>query len=195
MNTPQLLRRWWFYTIALVVAVAIVFTVFSSGDDADTTLKDFTDFASDGQVTSIQVSRDDRKIEYQLEGSEETYETRKEARVPLRELLLDASVTEEQIDRINMEFGATDSGLEWVGLLLNFLPIIVILAILFLFLRRGALRAKGVEIPYDPVCKTGVDSRRSAGTSTFQFVTYHFCSREHKADFDRDPPKYLLIDA
>src|SRR3990172_6097830 len=127
MRTPQLLRRWWIIPIGLVVAVAIVFTVFSSGSGVDTSLRDFTDFVRAGQVTSIRVSPDDRTIEFTLESSEETYETRKEARVPLRDLLRDAGVTEDEINRIAIEFGNGDSGWQRVSLLFGFLPIIFML--------------------------------------------------------------------
>jgi len=198
MKTPQLLRRWWIYPIGLVVAVGIVFTVFSSGNDTDTSLRDFTDFVRAGQVTSIRVSRDDRRIEYTLEGSEETYETRKEARVPLRDVLVDAGVTEDEIDQIDVEFGAADSDLQWVSLILNFLPIIIILGIVLFFFRMAMnpqkLRAQmlGLVTNVDPVCGMTVNPGSSAGTSTFQGIAYYFCSAQQKEQFDADPVKHLL---
>jgi YHS domain-containing protein len=44
----------------------------------------------------------------------------------------------------------------------------------------------------DPVCGRKVSSGESAGSSTFQNITYRFCSPEHKQEFDSDPVKYLL---
>lgn len=187
-----LLKKWWIYPIILVSAILVVFTVFSSGGGTETTVEQFTEYARAGQVTTIRVARNDRDIEYELRGSDQTYETTKERLVSLREVLSDAGVGEDELSRIDIYYGGS-SGSPWLGLFINFLPIIIIFGILFTFLRKGAFRAKGVELPYDPVCKTGVDSRQSAGTSTFQLVTYNFCSRQHKAEFDGDPARYLLL--
>lgn len=166
----SLFRRWWIYPIVAIVGVLIVFTVFSTGDGTDTSLRDFTDFVRAGQVTSIRVSRDDRRIEYTLEASDVTYETRKEARVPLRDLLRDAGVSEGEIDRIDIEFGASDSDLQWISLILNFLPIIIILGIVLFFLRIAMnpqkLRAQmfGLVTNADPVCGKSVNPGSGAGT-------------------------------
>ena len=45
---------------------------------------------------------------------------------------------------------------------------------------------------YDPVCGMEVDPKEAAGKSTFQNVTYYFCSQRCKEDFDANPVKYLL---
>ncbi len=45
---------------------------------------------------------------------------------------------------------------------------------------------------YDPVCGMDVDPKEAAGKSSFQGVTYYFCSVRCKEDFDADPVKYLL---
>jgi YHS domain-containing protein len=190
----SLLKKWWVWPIILVVLVVVLLTVFMNSSDNETTLDDFTAYAQDGQVTTIRVSRNERDIEYELRGVDGTFETTKERQVPLNELLTEAGVSDEQISDIDIYYGET-SGSPWIGLFISFLPVIIILGILIFFLTRsGAHRAKGVELPYDPVCKAGVDARRSAGSSTFQLVTYHFCSREHKAEFDQNPTKFLLID-
>jgi YHS domain-containing protein len=189
----SLLKKWWVWPIILVVLVVVLLTVFMNSSDNETTLDDFTAYAQDGQVTTIRVSHNERDIEYELRGVDGTFETTKERQVPLNELLTEAGVSDDQISDIDIYYGES-SGSEWIGLLINFLPMIIILGIIVLIMRRATKRAKGVELPYDPVCKVGVDAQRSAGSSTFQLVTYHFCSREHKAEFDQNPAKYLLID-
>lgn len=43
----------------------------------------------------------------------------------------------------------------------------------------------------DPVCGMMVDEKKATGKSEYQGKTYHFCSTHCKAEFDRDPGKYL----
>lgn len=42
----------------------------------------------------------------------------------------------------------------------------------------------------DPVCGMEVDPENAAGSSTYQGVTYYFCSEDCKRQFDADPSKY-----
>jgi len=43
----------------------------------------------------------------------------------------------------------------------------------------------------DPVCGMMVDPKTAAGKSVFQGQTYYFCSTGCKADFDKNPQKYV----
>jgi YHS domain-containing protein len=43
----------------------------------------------------------------------------------------------------------------------------------------------------DPVCGMEVDTERAQLTSEFEGVTYYFCSRGCKLDFDEDPAHFL----
>jgi YHS domain-containing protein len=43
----------------------------------------------------------------------------------------------------------------------------------------------------DPVCKMQVDEKKTKHTSTYQGITYYFCSNMCKQSFDRNPGKYL----
>ena len=43
----------------------------------------------------------------------------------------------------------------------------------------------------DPVCKMEVDQHTALGMSTYQGVTYYFCSPGCKDTFDRDPSRHL----
>jgi YHS domain-containing protein len=42
----------------------------------------------------------------------------------------------------------------------------------------------------DPVCGMIIDPATAAGKSTYNGVTYYFCSLGCKASFDKDPAKY-----
>ena len=85
-----------------------------------------------------------------------------------------------------------------IGLIVSFLPIVIILGIVFFFVRQAQRPEKirsqliGLVTNVDPVCHRSVNPGSAAGTSTFQDITYHFCSAEHKEQFDQDPVKYLL---
>ncbi|HVG08240.1 MAG TPA: YHS domain-containing protein [Thermoanaerobaculia bacterium] len=43
----------------------------------------------------------------------------------------------------------------------------------------------------DPVCGMEVDPATAAGTSLYAGKTYYFCSKDEKAQFDKEPEKYL----
>lgn len=44
----------------------------------------------------------------------------------------------------------------------------------------------------DPVCGMLVDPKQAAGQRTVQGKTYHFCSANCLAKFDKTPERYLL---
>lgn len=43
----------------------------------------------------------------------------------------------------------------------------------------------------DPVCNMVVDPKSAAGKSEYKGKTYYFCSADCKADFDREPERYV----
>ncbi|HEX6099833.1 MAG TPA: YHS domain-containing protein [Thermoanaerobaculia bacterium] len=43
----------------------------------------------------------------------------------------------------------------------------------------------------DPVCDMTIDPARAAGSSTYDGVTYHFCSRGCVTKFDSAPALYV----
>ncbi len=43
----------------------------------------------------------------------------------------------------------------------------------------------------DPVCGMQVDPKRPAATTEYQGRTIYFCSPGCKADFDKNPEKYM----
>jgi P-type Cu+ transporter len=51
--------------------------------------------------------------------------------------------------------------------------------------------ARRMATAIDPVCGMDVDTERAQLTSDYEGVTYYFCSRGCKLDFDEDPARYL----
>ena len=43
----------------------------------------------------------------------------------------------------------------------------------------------------DPVCLMTVDEKKAAATSEYKGVTYYFCARGCKVQFDKNPEKFL----
>jgi len=43
----------------------------------------------------------------------------------------------------------------------------------------------------DPVCDMMVDEKNAKATSEYKGVTYYFCSKHCKIEFDKDPEKYI----
>lgn len=55
----------------------------------------------------------------------------------------------------------------------------------------GAAKA---ELVTDPVCGMKIDPKTAAGKSVYAGKTYYFCSKNEKAEFDKDPETYLRQD-
>ena len=43
----------------------------------------------------------------------------------------------------------------------------------------------------DPVCGMSVDTAAAAATSTYKDITYYFCSKACKEEFDKNPESYV----
>jgi YHS domain-containing protein len=43
----------------------------------------------------------------------------------------------------------------------------------------------------DPVCGMTVDEKKAAATSVYNGVTYYFCAKGCKVQFDKNPEKFL----
>jgi YHS domain-containing protein len=53
----------------------------------------------------------------------------------------------------------------------------------------------GVDTVHDPVCHMDIDPKTAAATSEYKGVTYYFCARGCKLDFDDDPEGVLKAEA
>src|SRR6059036_3740696 len=128
------LRNSFIYLLILVAIVAIVFTVFQGGGSGRVKqeLPEFIQAVKDNKATDIKV--DDTNVTYKLtDDPEHGYKTELEKGDTLRKVLVDANIT----DLPQYEIKDPSPWTNYLGLLINFLPIIIILAIVFFFLRQA----------------------------------------------------------
>src|SRR6266498_2741980 len=128
------LRNSFIYLLILVAIVAIVFTVFqgSGSGRVKQELPDFVAAVKADNATDIKV--DDTNITYKLKDDpDHGYKTELEKGDTLRKVLVDAKIT----DLPQYEIKDPSPWTNYLGLLINFLPIIIILAIVFFFLRQA----------------------------------------------------------
>ena len=187
---PVPLRSPWVWIVIAVAALLIAFMLIPAGsDDAiERPLSEFIEDAKAGRVRSVEI--DDTELDYKLIDSEQEFSTEMEEGDTLREVLQDAGIEPEEFPPIRIK---EDSLLSRIpGLIFTFLPIIVITGVLYFFLRAARGGGAGKTRDVDPVCGKRVGAGDAAGTSTFQDVSYRFCSSECKRQFDADPVGYLL---
>ena len=129
------LRNSFIYLLILVAIVAIVLTIFmNNGDDTvDQSLTDFIAQAKAGDVETVKVDGDELK--YDLVGDDITYKTKMESGDTVRQILQDAGIKPEEFPEIEIPKSSPWGTI--IGLFINFLPVIIIVGILFLFLRQA----------------------------------------------------------
>ncbi len=187
--SASFLRKPWAWILIAVAAVIILFTVLPGGsDNVDRPLTEFIEDAKAERVRSVEI--DDTELDYKLIDSEQEFSTEMEEGDTLREVLQDAGIEPEDFPPIRIKEYSFLSRIP--GLIFTFLPIIFIIGVLYFFLQRA--RAGGVSKTrdIDPVCGKRVGAGDAAGSSTFQDVSYRFCSMECKQRFDANPVSYLL---
>lgn len=188
-------RGWWLWALVTLLVIATFFAVVGSREErAEMALSDFIANARAGIVTDVEVRG--TEITFGLEGDAITYETDMEEGDAVREILQDAGLEPGDPGYPRIEISRTSRLGNIIGILLQFVPILLILGILYYFFRRAQMQLRNLPMggvsETDPVCGMKVSIGESAGSSTFQSVTYRFCSPEHKQEFDSDPVKYLL---
>ena len=129
------LRNSFIYLLILVAIVAIVLTIFMNNGDStqDQTLTQFIAQAKAGEVETVKVDGDELK--YELVGDDITYKTKMESGDTVRQILQDAGIATEEFPAIEIPKSSPWGTI--LGLFINFLPVIIIVGILFLFLRQA----------------------------------------------------------
>jgi YHS domain-containing protein/ATP-dependent Zn protease len=191
----RLFRKWWIYPIGIVLLLLIIFAVFSSdtSEQPDVSTSQFLADIQAGRVERIEVDGGD--VEYTTD-SGVSLTARLERGDSVRDILADAGYEPGSADYPTVI--VNERGFGGLGsLAITFLPVIFIVGILFLLMRSSWQHMRRPPLAmfvlnYDPVCHMPVNPGSAAGSSTFMGTTYHFCSREHKDQFDADPTKYLL---
>src|SRR3972149_6167219 len=128
------LRNSFIYLLILVAIVAIVFTLLPGGSSTvDRPLTEFIAEAKAGNIENVDV--DGTTLKYTLQNEEQTYKAKMEEGDTARQVLQDAGIEPEDFPPIKIKERSFWSNVP--GLLINFLPIIFIVAILFFFLRQA----------------------------------------------------------
>ena len=129
------LRNSFIYLLILVAIVAIVLTIFlNNGDETvDQTLEQFVASAKAGEVEKVKV--DGQELKYTLIGDDITYKTKMEDGDTVRQVLKDENVDIEDFPEIEIPKSSPWDNI--FGLFISFLPVIIIVGILFLFLRQA----------------------------------------------------------
>ena len=128
------LRNSFIYLLILVAIVAIVFTLLPGGSSTvDRPLTEFIAEAKAGNIENVDV--DGTTLKYTLQNEEQTYKAKMEEGDTARQVLQDAGIQPEDFPPIKIKERNFWSNVP--GLLINFLPIIFIVAILFFFLRQA----------------------------------------------------------
>jgi cell division protease FtsH len=173
--------------IALIL-YAFVSVASSTSPTSDMALSEFIGNARANAVESIEAKGPDLRV--RLRADEQIYKVRISSDTSIEELLraegVDLSSIELQIK--------SDAGADWAGVLLSFLPLLIIIGIVIYFLRgRGRAGALGGKIT-----KSG--ARQAVGRSdvTFDDVAGVDEAKEELAevvDFLRQPERYRAIGA
>ena len=128
----NILRRWWIWPIIIVVGLVVLFTLLPADEpELFATPRDFVEDARAGRVQEIEVN--DKYVDYKVEGVEPTLEMDLEEGQTVRGLLTQAGLDAEEFPPIE-----TRGDRWWIRgpfMIVTFLPIILIVAVLFALLR------------------------------------------------------------
>ncbi len=133
------LRSGFLYLLVVVLIVAIVISVFPSGSsNDDIPLNQVLTDAKAGLVQEIEIDGDNLKVTYE---DQQVFDSRKEEGASLTELLQQASeespTVRTNIEAIDVVVKEGSRFGSWIGVLINFLPLIIFGAILLFFMRQA----------------------------------------------------------
>jgi cell division protease FtsH len=131
------LRNSFIYLLILVAIVAIIFTVFYSGNTGttDRTIDNFVNDVKSGQVTKVDV--DGTNVTYKIKGEDVTYETKLEEGDTVRQVLTDAEIKPGDTNYPEVNIKGASGWKTALNILIQFIPIIIIVGVLFFFLRQA----------------------------------------------------------
>jgi cell division protease FtsH len=131
------LRNSFIYLLILVAIVAIVFTVFasSSSGTVDESLDKFISHVKAGEITKVDVNSD--TLTYKLKGEDTSYTAKMESGDTVRGILVDAGIKPGDANYPDVNIKGDSAWKTVFSVLLTFLPIIIIVGILFFFLRQA----------------------------------------------------------
>jgi cell division protease FtsH len=131
------LRNSLVYLIILVAVIALFITVSSGASDKEGTTIPMNEVAAgvkDGSIRKITVTEDKLTIE---KTDAKRYTARKEHNATVTQVLKDYGVTPEQLDRVNIVANDPPQFANWLGLLVNLLPLVFFGAVLLFMMRQA----------------------------------------------------------
>ncbi len=131
------LRNSFIYLLILVAIVAIVFTVFAStgSGTVDESLDKFVSHVKAGEISKVDVNGD--TLTYKISGEDTTYTAKMESGDTVRDVLESNDVKFGDKNYPDVNIKGAGSWKTILNILLQFLPIIFIVGILFFFLRQA----------------------------------------------------------
>src|SRR3990170_4876771 len=134
--TSRWMRNSFIYLLILVAVIAIVVSFFRPPSNTETKdLSDVIALARSGQVESIEAQGDTLTV--RLKNSSQVYKSRKESGSSIVEVLKDNGVQVGGQDGVDVKVKEPSQFGNWIGLLINFLPLIIFGAILIFMMRQA----------------------------------------------------------
>ena len=131
------LRNSLVYLIILVAVIALFITVSSGASEKEGTSIPMNEVAAgvkDGTIRKITVTEDKLTFE---KADGKRYAARKEHNSTVSQILKDYGVTPEQLDRVNIVVNDPPQFTNWLGLLVNLLPLVFFGAVLLFMMRQA----------------------------------------------------------
>ncbi len=130
------MRNSFIYLLILVAVVAIVISLFRPSSGTETRdLSQVIEDARAGRIDTIQAKGDSLTII--LKNNQQEYKSRKESGSSIVQILKDNGVEVGGQNGVNVEVKGSDSFGNWIGILINFLPLIIFGAILIFIMRQA----------------------------------------------------------
>jgi cell division protease FtsH len=134
--TSRWIRNSFIYLLILVAVIAIVVSFFRPPTGTESKdLSEVIQLARDGQVESIEAQGDSLTV--QLKNDQRTYKSRKESGSSIVEVLKENGVQVGGPDGVNVKVKEPSQFGNWIGLFINFLPLLIFGAILIFMLRQA----------------------------------------------------------
>ncbi len=129
------LRNSFIYLLILVAVIALVFSFFQPGKATPSKpLSTVAQQINDGKVDVIEVQGDSLSVK---PTTGDSYKSRKESGSSLTEQLRAFGVTSERLQPVQIKVKEPSQFGSWIGLLVNFLPLIIFGAILLFMMRQA----------------------------------------------------------
>ncbi len=131
------LRNSLVYLIILVAVIALFITVSSGASEKEGTAIPMNEVAAgvkDGTIRKITVTEDKLTFE---KSDGKRYTARKEHNATVSQVLKDYGVTPDQLDRVNIVVNDPPQFTNWLGLLVNLLPLVFFGAVLLFMMRQA----------------------------------------------------------